>query len=105
MENLMDQLSGERHTFSQENGDDLPLLVFGDANYARYVTEQGFTAIYDNRRGLYCYALVKRGKFVSSGIPVTQPPPPGLQPDLREADTVRLAKIAAIIEARTAPGE
>jgi hypothetical protein len=96
---------GETFNFKQENGPEVPLAVFGDEYYARYETANGYTAIYDSELGLYCYAMLRDGKLVSSKIPITEPPPPGVAPHLEESDSVRAAKAAAKIATRNPPDE
>jgi hypothetical protein len=101
----MTGIFGETKTFKQEKGPEVRLVVNGDEHYARYETEDGYTVIYDTELGLYTYALRKTdGKFVSSGIPLSEPPPAGLSQHLEESDTVRAAKAAAKIARRTPPG-
>ncbi len=89
----MTAIIGETLTFEQENGPDVKLVVFGDEHYARYETEDGYTVVYDYDVGLFCYALLVDGKFVSSGVSLTESPPAGLKTHLEEADEVRAAKI------------
>jgi hypothetical protein len=100
----MTGIFGETFTFKQEQGPDVPLVVYGDEQYARYETKDGYTVIYDPDLGLYSYALTQDGKFVSSKIPLSEPPPPGVSPHLEESDAVRAAKAAAKIRRRNPPG-
>jgi M6 family metalloprotease-like protein len=88
----MSAIFGETLTFKQANGPDVRLLVSGDEHYARYETEDGYTVVYDKDRGLFCYALVLDGSFVSSGVPLSESPPPGLRRHLEEAEAVRQQK-------------
>jgi hypothetical protein len=90
--NGMAAIFGEMLTFSQEKGPEIRLRVFGDEFYARYETEKGYTAVYDEALGLYVYARLEEGRFIPSGIPVTRSPPAGLKPHLVEADLVRQEK-------------
>ena len=101
----MTGIFGETINFKQENGPEVPLVVHGDEHYARYETLGGHTVTYDTDLGLYSYAVIKDGKFTSSGIPVSEPPPDGVPPHLEEADSVRFAKAAAKIAARTPPDD
>src|SRR5512146_3132457 len=71
----MSAIFGETLGFSQENGPEVRLRVYGDEFYARYETEDGYTAIYDESLGKFTYALLKNGSFVSSGVDVSQKPP------------------------------
>jgi hypothetical protein len=91
----MTAIHGERLTFGQRDGTEVQLVVFGDELYARYETLDGYSAIYDDARGLFCYARLVDGAFVSSGEPVTGPRPPGAVLHGKEADEVRRAKSAA----------
>ena len=70
----------------------MELVVFGDEFYARYETQNGYTAIYDNALGQYCYAILQAGAFASSQIPISAPPPSGLAPHLEEAEPIRREK-------------
>ena len=90
----MSAIFGETLTFPQEKGAEVELVVFGDEFYARYETQNGYTAIYDNALGQYCYAILQGGEFASSQIPISEPPPPGLQPHLEEAEPIRREKFA-----------
>jgi hypothetical protein len=101
----MTGIFGETLTFKQENGPDVALVVFGDEDYARYETEDGYTAVYDKDRGLYCYAALADGSFVSSGVPISEPPPPETPPHLKESNAVRHAKVAAKVALRAPPDE
>lgn len=87
----MSAIFGEQLTFAQENGSEVRLFVFGDEFYARYENDEGYTVIYDSDLGLFCYALVLDGKFVSSGVPISQEPPPGLRRHVEESEEVRHA--------------
>lgn len=91
----MTAIHGEKLSFGQRNGPDVELLVFGDELYARYETADGYSAVYDGERGVFCYALLVNGAFVSSGIPVSEPPPPGALLHGKESDAVRQARSAA----------
>lgn len=95
----------ETHNFKQENGPEAPLVVEGDEYYARYETESGYTVIYDDDLGLYCYALLHGGQFVSSHIPMSQPPPAAARPHLEEDAAVRASKAASKIRQRSPPDE
>jgi M6 family metalloprotease-like protein len=78
--------------FRQENGPDVELVVNGDEFYSRYETVDGFTVVYDLDLGLFCYADVLDGEFVSTGTPLTKQPPAGLPRHLKESPEVRNAK-------------
>ena len=85
----MSGIFGETLTFQQESGGEVRLVVFGDEKYARYETVDGYTAVYDQQGGWYCYADLREGRFVSTGVPVTGPPPAGLARHLHEAPGTR----------------
>lgn len=78
--------------FEQEKGADIELVVYGDEFYARYETKDGYTVVYDTERGLYCYALVLDGHFVSSGTSVMKPAPAGIRKHFKESEQVRNEK-------------
>ncbi len=88
----MSAIFGEVLAFSQENGPEVRLRVFGDEFYARYETEEGYPAIYDEGQGKFVYALLKNGQFVSSGVDISLKPPQGLEKHLEESSEVRKAK-------------
>jgi hypothetical protein len=98
----MPAIYGEKVFLDQENGDEVELVVWGDEFYARYETEDGYPVLYDADRGLFCYALLCEGSYVSSGVVLDQPPPPGMERHARESDEVRLAK-AAVRRAEMSP--
>ncbi len=81
-------------SFDQENGPEIELRVFGDEFYARYETKEGYTAVYDDDLGLFTYARLKDGRFLSSGLDLSRSPPPDLEKHLEESDEVRLNKAA-----------
>jgi hypothetical protein len=84
---------GQKATFSQENGPDIELVVFGDEWYGWYETPTGHPVVYDAEKGLFCYAVVDEGRFVSTGVSASEAPPPGVEPHARESPAVRRAKI------------
>ena len=90
----MSAIFGELMSFDQEKGPEVKLRVFGDEFYARYETEEGYTAIYDDDLGLFTYARLKDGRFLSSGLDLSRSPPPDLEKHLEESDEVRLNKAA-----------
>ena len=101
----MSAIYGETLTFTQENGPAIELTVFGDEFYARYETSTGYTVLYDAMLGLYCYAELADGEFVSTGIPAGEPPPDGIQPHLREAPEVSEAKFKRRFDATRPPAD
>lgn len=88
----MSAIFGEVLNFSQESGPEVRLRVYGDEFYARYETEDGYTVIYDEGLGKFTYALIKDGRFVSSGVDISKGPPSGLGKHLEESSEVRLSK-------------
>jgi hypothetical protein len=91
----MTAIHGERLTFGQRDGSEVVLVVFGTELYARYETVDGYSAVYDEDRGGFCYAGLADGAFVSLGAPVTGAPPPGAVRHGQESEAVRQAKSAA----------
>jgi M6 family metalloprotease-like protein len=88
----MSAILGETLTFGQRGGPDLRLIVHGDEFYSRHETESGYTAVYDEARGLFCYATLVGGAFASSGMPVAGGAPPGVPRHLHESSQVRRGK-------------
>jgi hypothetical protein len=79
---------GEVLTFGQQNGGDVQLRVFGDEHYARYESLDGFTAVNDSEYGRFCYARLVTGVLLSTGVPITDPPPAGIVRHLQESQEV-----------------
>jgi hypothetical protein len=90
----MSAIFGERLLYPQEAGPPVQLLVWGDEFYARRETTSGYTVVYDTGLGLYCYAQLAQGWFVSTRVPITKPPPPGVPPHLNEWPRVRRDRVA-----------
>src|SRR5262245_2241631 len=84
---------GQKVPLGQANGPDIELMVSGNEIYSSYETLEGFPAIYGESRGLFCYARLVAGRFESTGIPVTEPPPPDATLHATESDEVRQQKI------------
>ena len=91
----MSAIFGETLTFGQQNGPDVQLQVTGDEYYAVHETPDGYTAVSDSDRGLFCYATLTDGVFVSTGVPVTAPPPAGIARHLRESPATRHLRFEA----------
>ena len=91
----MTAIHGERLTFGQRDGSEVVLVVFGTELYARYETVDGYSAVYDEDRGGFCYAGLADSAFVSLGASVTGAPPPGAVRHGQESEAVRQAKSAA----------
>ena len=90
----MSAVFGERLVFPQDAGPPVQLVVWGDEFYARRETTSGYTVVYDRGLGLYCYAQLARGRFVTTGVPIVKPPPPGIPPHLHEWPLVRRDRVA-----------
>lgn len=91
----MSAIFGEGLSFGQRSGPEVRLIVHGDEFYARHETEDGYTAVYDDAQGLFCYAVLVGGAFVSSQAPISGGPPPHLPRHLQEVPAVRRGKRAA----------
>lgn len=88
----MSAIFGELLKFPQADGNDVELRTFGDEHYARYENLDGYTAIYDDTGGRYCYAELAGNRFVSTGVPINQDPPAGIVRHLQETAAVKRAK-------------
>jgi len=88
----MSVVHAERLVLEQENGDSVCLVVSGDEFYARHETEDGYTVVYDDRMGLYCYATLVNGRFKSTEVPTHKRPPVGTRRHLQESSDARAAK-------------
>lgn len=91
----MSAICGEVLVFDQSAGPPIQLRTFGDEFYARYETLGGYSVVYDVDRGLYCYAELRQGHFVSSRTPTTKRAPIGLPRHLKEDRQVRNDKFEA----------
>jgi hypothetical protein len=90
----MSTIFGEIFSFPQENGPEVELRVYGDEFYSRRETPAGYTVIYDESLGQYCYAILREGEFASSRIAISDPPSIGLQPHLEEAAPIKHEKFS-----------
>jgi hypothetical protein len=90
----MSAIFGERLVFTQQAGPPVELVVWGDEFYARRETTSGYTVVYDTGLGLYCYARLERGRFVTTRVPIFKPPPPDVPPHLNEWPLVRRDRVA-----------
>jgi len=86
-------ITGQRVRLGQADGSEVELIVSGTHLYATYETPDGFPALYDQKDGRFCYARLVSGRFESTGVPVTVPPPPDVEPHAKESDDVRSLKI------------
>lgn len=103
----MSGINGQKHTYTQDSGPDVDLWVFGDEFYARRENDDGYTVVYDFGIGLFCYAILVDGEFVSSETPMTEDPPPRLRRHLRESPEVRGRRFErryAMVEPPPMPG-
>jgi len=99
----MSAIRGELLTYGQEKGPDVKLVVSGDEFYHLLETPDGFTSIYDDTQGLFCYAQLREGALESSGVSIGQPPPKRLRRHLRDSAAVRDARARASYQARKPP--
>lgn len=88
----MSAIFGETMSLPQEKGPEVKLKVQGDEFYTTFETLDGYTAIYDPAIGLFTYAGLKDGGFVSSGVYISNPPPAGLRRHLKESVEVHTRK-------------
>ncbi len=88
----MSVLIGEIVVCGQRTGGDVQLRIFGDEFYARYETLDGYTVVFDEDHGSYCYAILASGRFVSSGVPIPKRRPTRLMKHLKEDPLVRNEK-------------
>jgi M6 family metalloprotease-like protein len=91
----MTAIFGEILRFGQANGPEISLKVFGDEHYARYEDLQGYSVVYDEELGVFCYARLAAGHFRSTGTPLSQPVPQGLVRHLQESQETIAALAAA----------
>ena len=84
---------GKKVSLGQGNGPDVDLIVSGTDLYATYETPEGYPAIYDEALGRFCYARVVKGRYESTGVPVSDAPPEGVELHAKESDEIRAEKI------------
>lgn len=89
----MSGIINQKARLGQENGPEVELVVSGTPVYATYETLEGFPAVYDTDKGLFCYARVTNGRFISTGVPVTNAPPTDVERHVKESDAVRQSRI------------
>ncbi len=73
----------------------MQLRVYGDEFYSRHENMDGYSVVYDKDRGLYCYAFLISGEFVSSGVDSSLSPPEGVRRHFKESEEVRNRKFEA----------
>lgn len=95
----MSGIFGETLTFSQAEGEQVRLVTFGDERYGRFETPGGFTVLYDEEAGAFCYAeRAEDSALRSTGVRIDREvPPAALARHLRD----RLDRRRAWIRART----
>ncbi len=98
----MSGIYGEILTFPQESGPDIRLRVFGNHDYSRYETITGFTVVYDNALGMFCYARQSENRMISTDITVDQAPPPDIVRHLAESDRTISAMLEGVRSAESA---
>ncbi|WP_019499761.1 M6 family metalloprotease domain-containing protein [Pseudanabaena sp. PCC 6802] len=91
----MSAIFGEILRFGQSKGPEISLKVFGDEHYARYEDMNGYSAIYDDELGVFCYARLSAGSFRSTGTPLSEPVPEGLVRHLQESQETIVARAGA----------
>ena len=91
----MSAIFGEILRFGQSKGPEISLKVFGDEYYARYEDMNGYSAIYDDELGVFCYARLSAGSFRSTGTPLSEPVPEGLVRHLQESQETIVARARA----------
>ena len=91
----MSSIFGEFLKFPQDNGPEVQLRVYGDEFYSRYESMSGYTVVYDQDQGLYCYAQLISGEFVSSGVDLSQSPPKAVRRHFKESEEIRNRKFEA----------
>ncbi len=98
----MSAIFGEILTLGQARGPDIALRVFGDEHYARYEDLRGYSAVYDDQHGLFCFARLAAGSFRSTGVPLSEPVPAGIPRHLQETPAAIAARAVARRAARQA---
>lgn len=94
----MSGIFGEKASFPQANGPDVELIVSGTELYATYETLDGFPVVYDDAKGMFCYARLVDGSLESTGAALSGPPPPGAARAAEDSEEARLRKMDARAE-------
>jgi hypothetical protein len=89
----MSAIFGEKVTFPQANGPDVELIVSGTELYASYQTLDGFPVVYDDAKGMFCYARLVDGSLESTGAALGSAPPPGVERAVEDSDEARIRKM------------
>jgi hypothetical protein len=82
-------LFNQKVSLGQGDGSEVELMVSGNPLYATYETVDGYPVVYDDEQELFCFARVVDGRYRSTGVPVTEPPPVGVERHAKESDEVR----------------
>lgn len=99
----MSRTKNEKIILAQRDGSTVTLIVSGDEFYARSETEDGYTVVYDRVLGMFCYAYLFQGAFISSGIPTIKNAPAGIRKHLRETGSVIESKFNLRFQLREPP--
>ncbi|MBD3315724.1 MAG: M6 family metalloprotease domain-containing protein, partial [Chitinivibrionales bacterium] len=100
----MSFIVNEHISLEQEKGGPVELVVTGDEFYAIHETPDGYTAVYDQDRGMYCYAVLAEGSFVSTGSSIAKRPPRGIRRHLRETPEIRSGQLRGRYSQLRSPG-
>jgi hypothetical protein len=91
----MSAISGQTVRLGQGDGTEIELVVFGNEDYARYETPEGYSVVYDDALGAFFYARLIDGRLVSMGIRASEPPPPAAAAHAIESAEVRRERAEA----------
>ncbi|MFC6697601.1 hypothetical protein [Nocardioides daphniae] len=94
----MSAIFGETLSFMQDTGEPIDLVVFGDDMFARYETLDGYTVVYDEEVGRYCYAEVRGPTLESTGVPADERAPAGLNRHLHASKEVRNQRVRSHLD-------
>ena len=82
-------LDNQKVSLGQGDGSEVELMVSGNPLYATYETVDGYPVVYDDERELFFVARVVDGRYQSTGVPVSEPPPDDVVRHAKESDKVR----------------
>jgi hypothetical protein len=91
----MTAVSGGTQRLGQADGTEIDLVVFGNEDYARYETPEGYSVVYDEAQGAFFYARLVDGRLVSMGTRASEAPPPGAEMHAVESAEVRRERAEA----------
>lgn len=89
----MSGIYGEILQFPQGDDKTIRLKVFGTEHYSRFENLDGFTVMFNEDTGLYCYALRDGNYLKPSTVPAEDPAPEGLKRHLQETPKAINAKL------------